>query len=84
MEEVRAEDGQGQPLPTRLLPLHHGHRLPGAQAGNYSNKLASHHDCFSSWSMVYYARASTVSQRVGRVYDCIGLTFFFFIRERDD
>ena len=33
MEEVRSEDGQGKPLPTRLLPVHHGHRLPGAQAG---------------------------------------------------
>jgi hypothetical protein len=31
--EVRAEDGQGQPVPTGLLPVHHGRRLPGAKAG---------------------------------------------------
>ncbi|RCV23373.1 hypothetical protein SETIT_5G001000v2 [Setaria italica] len=31
--KVRPEDGQGQPLPASLLPMHHGQRMPRAQAG---------------------------------------------------
>jgi hypothetical protein len=33
VEEVRAEDGQGEPLPQSLLSLHNGHRMPRQEAG---------------------------------------------------
>lgn len=34
MEEVRAEDGEREPLPPGLLQMHHGRRLPRSQTGN--------------------------------------------------
>jgi hypothetical protein len=33
VEEVRAEDGQGQPLPQSVLSLHNGSRMPRQEAG---------------------------------------------------
>ena len=39
--QVRAEDGQGQPLPASLLPLHHGQRLPRQEAGNHHPSIIS-------------------------------------------
>ncbi|XP_065042694.1 uncharacterized protein LOC135675950 isoform X2 [Musa acuminata AAA Group] len=33
VEEVWTEDGQRKPLPSGLLPMHHGHRVSGPQAG---------------------------------------------------
>jgi hypothetical protein len=33
VEEVWAEDGQGEPLPQSLLSLHNGHRMPRQEAG---------------------------------------------------
>ena len=43
--QVRAEDGQGQPLPASLLPLHHGQRLPRQEAGD---------SIHLPWSNTYY------------------------------
>ncbi|RWW03119.1 hypothetical protein GW17_00033746 [Ensete ventricosum] len=34
MEEVWTEDGQRKPLSSGLLPMHHGHRVSGPQAGD--------------------------------------------------
>jgi hypothetical protein len=33
VEEVWAEDGQGQPLPQSVLSLHNGSRMPRQEAG---------------------------------------------------
>ncbi|RRT71973.1 hypothetical protein B296_00013209 [Ensete ventricosum] len=34
LEEVRAENGEGKPLPSSLLPVHHGCRLPSSQTSS--------------------------------------------------
>lgn len=39
MEEVRAEDSQGKPVPPCLLPLYSGSRMPCQKTGNIMHDL---------------------------------------------